>query len=450
MKFELIIRNGSVVTPSGIFRWDIGVKNGKIAQIADALPQDGDAVREIDASGLHIFPGLIDSHVHFDEPGNAHREGFLTGSSSVAASGVTTFFDNPVTSFPPVTTPEAAELKIEAASKNSVIDYGILGGLAPDNWDQLEALKKKGVMGFKGFMSQNTGLKEFGYLDDMSLIGGLDQLAKIEGIAILHAENEAICSYLKAKHTAEEKKTFADYAASRPIISEVEAVRRAAVFAEITGCRVHIFHASSREVTEAVKEAKSRGVKITVETCPHYLCLTVQDMPKLMGATCAPPLRPISSVESMWEAVRVGDVDTIGSDHSSMPLPGKRWGGLSGGQSTLSVLLTEGYHKRGIALERIAAVTSLNPASLFGLYPQKGTIAVGSDGDFALVNLEEEFVLSKEMLLDSHSHSQYLGKAFRGAVKYTISRGEVVYENGKITCRPGRGRRVTPLHENSD
>ena len=443
MEYDLIIRGGKVVTAKGIYSWDIAIKDGRIAQISDFLPYSFSAQREIDAQGLYIFPGLIDSHCHFDEPGNSHREGLYTGSCSVAASGVTTFFDNPVTSSPPVTHVDAMELKMKSAAQKCIIDYGLLGGLAPDNWNQLYPLWEKGAIGFKGFMSQNTGMKEFCYLDDISLIGGLDCLAQFGGMALLHAENEAICSYLKMQNTISGKSTFADYEASRPIVSEVEAVRRAAVFAELTGCRIHIFHASSREVTDVVREAKNRGVQITVETCPHYLSLTVQDMPRLCGATCSPPLRYQESVESLWKAVIDGDVDTIGSDHSSMPLPDGRWGGLSGGQSTLSVLLTEGYHKRSVPLEKIVQITSLGPAKLFGLYPQKGTIEPGSDGDLALVDLNEEYTLHKEDLLDAHQHSQYIDKTFRGAVKYTISRGEVVFENGKITAAPGRGRMVT-------
>ncbi len=441
MKYDLIIKNGKVVTAQGVFPWHIAVSGGKIARVMDVIPEEDTAESVIDAEGLHVFPGLIDAHCHFDEPGYEHREGIYTGSCTVAASGVTAFLDHPISNIPEMTNAAALEEKRRAEEKHAVIDYAILGGVNDDNIDEIKGMDEWGAIAFKAFMSKSP----MGYIQDRALLRALDRISELGSVMLLHAENEDICSYLREKFTAEGRTTLADYEASRPILSETESVRRAAAFAQITGARVQICHASCRETVEAVREAKARGVRITVETCPHYLALSIQDMLCLGGCTCSPPMRPQRCIDELWEAVRDGDIDTIGSDHSAWPISETVFGGLSVGQSTLSVLLTEGYHKRGIPLETIARLTSMNPAKLYDLYPQKGDIAVGFDADFAIVDLNEEFVLKKEDMLDRQKFSPYLGRSFKGAVKRTISRGETVYENGKITAQPGRGKMLLPL-----
>lgn len=450
MKFDLIIRNGMVVTDQGIYAWDIAVNDGKIAGVADRVPGKdetklgSDAKRVIDATGLHIFPGLIDAHCHFDEPGYPNREGIYTGSCSVAASGVTTYLDHPISNIPPMVTVEALEAKRQASMKNAVVDYGILGGVtSEEHLREMAGMYAWGAIAFKSFMSNSP----MGRVDDMTLLRAMDQIAQLGSVILLHAENQEICTFLAEKNASAGRATLADYEASRPILSETESIRRAAAFAEITGARVQICHASCKESVEVVNEAKAKGIKMTVETCPHYLILSVQDMPRLGGCTCSPPMRPQCCIEGLWEAIKAGDIDTIGSDHSSWPITEDTFGGLSGGQSTLSVLLTEGYHKRGIPLERIVELISTNPAKLYHLDTRKGRIAVGYDADLAIVDLDEEYVLTKEDLFDKQKHSPYLGKRFKGMVKRTISRGETVFEDGKITAQPGRGQLVTPMYK---
>ncbi len=442
MSYSTLLRGGTVVTRKGSFQWDIAVADGKIARIADRIAEP--AENTIDASGLHILPGLIDSHVHFDEPGT-EREGFLTGSASLIASGVTAFFDNPITSNPPTINVGALDEKREAGLRNSLLDFGIIAGMMPENFDELQGMRDRGAIAIKGFMSRSTGLSDFHHMDDESLILAMDRLAHMDAVMILHAENEAICGYLTERNARLGLETFADYETTRPVLSEVESVRRAAVFAEITGCRVHIFHVSSRLAVAEAVAARARGVNITVETCPHYLSLTTRDFPTLNGAKCSPPLRDIQHVESMWEAVKAGEVDTIGSDHSSMPLPENRFGGLSGGQSTLAVLLEEGHFRRGVPLETLVAITSWGPAKRFGLMPRKGDIALGYDADFAIVDLTKTQTLRREDLFDRQKHSQYIGRTFRGVVEYTISRGETVYRSGELLAKPGRARLLSPL-----
>mgnify|MGYP000870034517 CR=1 FL=1 len=441
-KYDIIIRNGNIVTHESIFKADIGIKNQKIEEINEKIPEYRRGNKEIDATGLYIFPGLIDSHVHFNEPGRTEWEGIYTGSRSLAAGGVTVFFDMPLNSDPPVTTVEEFINKKKCADKKSIIDYYLWGGLVPDNIEHLEELVKAGVIGFKGFMS-DSGIKEFPCLSDSELLEGMAKIAQIGSILSLHAENESICRRLAQSCNRLGKVTIRAYVNSRPVISEVESVVKAAAFAEVTNCKVHILHVSNGETIKYVSDAKKRGVDISVETCPHYLALNIDDFERIGSfAKCAPPLREQEHVDSLWEALKNGEIDTIGSDHSPAPVYMKTltenqsifdvWGGISGAQSTLSVLLEEGYFKRGIPLERIARITSFNPAKRFGLYPRKGVIAIGSDADLVLVDLRKSFTLKEGDLLYKHKHSPYVGKKFRGVVFQTILRGKVVWDSGTL------------------
>ncbi|MEJ9149604.1 MULTISPECIES: allantoinase [Bacillus] len=439
--YDLIIRNGQMVTEDGIFQGDIAVYEQKIVQIG-SIPSERKAKLEINAFGLHILPGLIDTHVHLNEPGRTEWEGFYTGSRSLAAGGVTTFFDMPLNSSPPTTSTYGFEVKKEAAMQKSILDFGLWGGLVPGNLDSLEPLKDLGVIGFKGFMS-DSGIDEFLPVDDSTLLKGMKKIAELGSILALHAENDVMTKQLANWHQSQGNLTARDYVSSRPVISEIEAVNRAAAYAQLTGCKLHIVHVSSGKVIKYVSEAKEKGIDITVETCPHYLTLTIEDLERLGGiAKCAPPLREREDVESLWEALKSGKIDMIGSDHSPSPLKMKiaspnsdffrLWGGISGAQTTLNVLLEEGYWRRGIPLEVIVRVTATNPAKRFGLYPRKGTIAVGSDADLTLVDLRSSFVLKKSDLLYRHPQSPYIGKKFRGKVTHTILRGRVVFRRGDI------------------
>jgi allantoinase len=447
--YDLIIRNGSIVTDEGIMKGDILVHDQKIVEIGDSAGSGKVAKLEVDATDLHIMPGLIDTHVHFNEPGRTEWEGLSTGSQSLAAGGVTTFFDMPLNSSPPTTTVNGFELKKHTAEQKSVVDFGLWGGLVPGNFGSLEDLKRAGVIGFKGFMS-NSGIDEFLYVDDATLFQGMQKIAELGSIVALHAESDVITSSLAASYKKKGKVSIRDYVASRPVLSEIEAVGRAAAYAGVTGCKLHIVHASSGEVVKHISRAKQNGIDITVETCPHYLAFTVDDFEQLGGlAKCAPPLRGKEHVESLWEALATGEIDIIGSDHSPAPASMKVmkdddifgvWGGISGAQSTLNVMLEEGYWRRGIPLETIVRVTSANPAKRFGIYPQKGALAVGSDADLVLVDLHASFRLEKSHLYYRHAHSPYVGKTFRGKVECTFLRGSMVYQKGEMmnSANPGR------------
>ncbi|MFJ5770884.1 allantoinase [Psychrobacillus sp. NPDC093180] len=437
--YDLIIKNGKIVTAESTVQGDIAIKDGKIQEVGQSL--EGTADRVIDAEGLHVLPGLIDTHVHFNEPGRTEWEGLETGSRSLAAGGVTTFFDMPLNSTPPTINKKNLDLKKACADEKSIVNPHYWGGLVPENIADLKELHENGVIGFKAFMSP-SGIADFNHVDDETIFKGMKEIASLGSRLAVHAESTVICDQLAEEKQKQGKTTARDFVESRPIISEIEAVRRIISYAEATGCKVHVVHASSRKVVEVIRAAQERGVGITVETCAHYLALTVKDLEEKGGlAKCCPPLRDEDEVEDLWAAVANGEINVIASDHSPAPASMKTitdnyfegWGGISGAQSTLNVMLTEGYFKRNLPLEKIVALTATNPAKLFEL-DGKGTIAKGYDADITLVNLEESFELKNEDLFYRHQHSPYVGMTFKGKVKSTIVAGEVVFENGEITA----------------
>ncbi len=439
--YDLIIRNGTIVTAESTVFGDIAVKEGKIVEVSVGKSVEATANKEINADGLHVFPGLVDTHVHFNEPGRTEWEGLETGSKSLAAGGVTSFVDMPLNSTPPTINKENLELKRSLATEKSIVNPYFWGGLVPENIENLKELHENGVLAFKAFASP-SGIEDFNRADDETIFKGMTEISSLGSFLGVHAESTVICDQLAKKKQSEGKTSARDFVESRPIISEIEAVRRLISYAEATGCKLHIVHASSRKVVQVIEEAKQRGVDVTVETCPHYLSLTVKDLEEKGGlAKCCPPLRDEDEVEELWAAVANGEIDVIASDHSPAPASMKEipngdyfqgWGGISGAQSTLNIMLTEGYVKRNLPIEKVVALTSTNPAKLFGLYPNKGTIAVGSDADITIVNLNESFELKKEDLFYRHQHSPYVGKTFKGKVKMTIVNGKIVFENGEI------------------
>jgi len=443
--FDLIIRNSNVVRDNTVIAASIGIANGKIIAVDQDLT--GSAKQEINATGLHTFPGLIDIHVHFNDPGRADWEGIPTGSASLAAGGGTTFFDMPLNSSPPVLNAESFDRKVTAATGNSHTDFALWGGLTPNNLDHMEELAARGVIGFKAFMS-NSGIDDFSHSDDLTLYRGMMKAKQLNLPIAVHAESDTITSMLTAEAIAAGKLSPTDYLDSRPIVAEVEAVERAIILAEETGCRLHIVHVSNSRSIEQVRRAATRGeCDVTCETCPHYLILNRDDVLRLgAAAKCAPPLRTAAENDNLWHDLAAGKIPIIASDHSPSP-PGmktdknffKVWGGIAGVQSTLPILLT---HDPALPLSIIADVTAMNPAKRFGL-STKGQIAVGMDADLTLVNVAASFELKRENLLDRHKLSPYVGRTFNGIVKQTILRGTTIFANGKITAPPA-GRLIKP------
>ena len=423
--FDLFI-SGAVNLPA------IGISDGKIAAL-----QEGDALEEIDASGLLVLPGVIDSHVHFNEPGRTDWEGVATGSRACAAGGTTTFFDMPLNSNPPVIDPAAFDLKRAAFEGNSFVDFALWGGLVPSNLEHLEALHERGVVGLKAFLS-DSGIADFPKIDATTLRAGMKRAAALGLLVAVHAEID---------HPELRRGSgIADYLASRPIAIELEAIRLALDLAGETGCALHIVHVSSAAGVRLVEEARARGVDGTCETCPHYLVLNEDDLARLGAiAKCAPPLRAESERRALLEAVATRKVQTLGSDHSPAPMSMKAdadffeaWGGISGCQHLLALLLD-----LGLSSELIASQTAANVADRFGFAEGKGRLKPGLDADLVLVDPTRRTSVTSESLHYRHRHSPYVDRELRGRVVRTILRGQTIQLDGQLLGKP-LGRFLMP------
>ncbi|GCE45321.1 allantoinase [Thermosporothrix hazakensis] len=443
--YDLLVRNGTLASGETI---DLAVSAGTIVALGRELT--GSAQEEIDASGLYLFPGGIDAHVHINEPGRTHWEGFATGSRALAAGGMTAFFDMPLNSTPPTRDAAAFRQKLEAAQQASLLDFAFWGALQPDNLEQLDELVECGVIGFKAFMSE-SGTDDFQSVDDLTLYEGMQRIAKLGSLLAVHAENLTLTRALAQRARAQGKTDIRAYLESRPIIAEVEAIQRAILFADETGCPLHIVHVSCGAGVRLVIEARARGVDVSCETCPHYLVLTEEDVEQLGAvAKCAPPLRPLEEQEALWDYVRRGEIAFVASDHSPAPRELKEhedffaaWGGISGAQSTLPLLLTEGYAARRLPLPLLVELISARVARRFRLWPQKGSLTVGSDADFVLVRLEKRYTLQQDGLFYRHQHSPYIGREMQGVIERTVVRGQTVYLEGWHAERP-YGRLLRP------
>lgn len=448
--YELIIKNGDVVLPGEVLKLDIGVKDGKIAALGKQLAAGVDT-RILDAEGLYVLPGMIDMHVHFNEPALGHWEGFRTGSAALAAGGITCYADMPLNGNPPTVNQAALQLKAEAASGNSAVDYLLWGGLVPGNLEDLEPLAAAGVIGFKAFISNPGGDGEgrFREVDDDTLYQGMKKIAGLGGILALHAESEELTAALSADALRSGRTGARDFAASRPAEAELEAVARALLYSERTGCRLHFVHISTSAAIEMIHAAKLRGLDVTAETCPHYLILNEDNMEELGPlAKCAPPLRSQEEQESLWKVLADGKIDLIASDHSPCPTelklaPGlsffEAWGGISGAQSSLELMFHEGVNVRGLPVTQISALLSGLPARRFGLDHRKGSIAPGLDADLVLLNPDHSYTLVAEDLLYRHKHSPYTGMTLSCKVMATLSRGTVVYNAEQGVVAEGGG-----------
>jgi allantoinase len=433
---DLVIRGGTVVTSSSIGLADVAMRGGRISAVGPNL--DVDADQEIDASGLHVFPGGIDSHVHFDEPGRTEWETIANGSSALAAGGYTAFVDMPLNNLPVTIDGPGFDLKLEAAKRSSVVDFGFWGGLVPGNLDRLEELANRGVIGFKAFMCP-SGIDEFPACDEKTLRDGMKRIAELDSILLVHAEDPS--KLLDPKGT-----TARDFLESRPWEAELSAVHEAIAWAREAGCRLHIVHVSWVPSAALIQVARENGADVSGETCPHYLLYSDEDLERLGGlGKCAPPFRSAGSLEALWTSLADGWLQMVVSDHSPSTLELKQgenflriWGGISGCQSTRQLLLAQNR----LDLQVIAALTSTNVAKRFGL-KHKGDVAPGFDADLWLVDLSHDDVVRKDDLLYRNPFSAHEGQRIRGRTVRTLVRGQTVFADGRPVAG-ARGLLLTP------
>ena len=427
--YDLVIRGGNVLTPAGVGAHEIGILDGVIAAIeplGTGLP--GVEVVEL-ADDETLIPGLVDTHVHVNEPGRTEWEGFASATRAAAAGGVTTIIDMPLNSIPPTVTVEALELKRAAARDQVFVDVGFWGGAIPGNTDQLRPLHDQGVFGFKCFLLP-SGVDEFPELEADEMERDQHELATFDSLMLVHAEDAGVISGAPAC----EGDHYAAFLASRPRDAENLAIAEVIERARRTNARVHILHLSCADALPMIAAAKRDGVRLTVETCPHYLAITAEQIPD--GATafkCCPPIREESNRELLWQGLLDGTIDTIASDHSPSTLDlkdldhgdfGVAWGGVSSLQLGLPVVWTEA-RRRGIPLTQVVEWMAAQPARLARL-TRKGQVAIGSDADLAIFAADETFVVDVKNLMHKNPITPYAGRTLEGVVRKTYLRGQVV------------------------
>ncbi len=439
---DLVVRGGTVVTTAGLLSADVAIEDQTIVAIGPDLPGAGE---DVDARGLLVHPGVIDAHLHFNEPGHTDWEGAATGSRALAAGGGTLFFDMPLNSVPCTVTVDAFDAKRDALAKASVTDFGLWGGLVPGSVPEMAGLAERGVVGFKAFMC-DSGLPEFPYADETTLLDGMREAARLGLPVAVHAESQSITEAALAVRPIVDARTFL---ASRPLVAELDAITRVLQLAHETGASLHIVHVSSGQGVALAADARSRGVNVSIETCPHYLAFTEEDVERLgVVAKCAPPLRSVSEHDALWASLMRGQIDLVASDHSPAE-PGMKqggfanaWGGIAGVQSTLAVIAYAGHAQRGLPWTRIAELLAAAPARRFQIR-RKGAIEVGFDADLVLIAPDETFTLGATDLHQRHKMSPYLGQTFRGVARRTIRRGETIFADGR-SVSAGHGHLVRP------
>jgi allantoinase len=407
--------------------------------IFEDVPSGCDLV-EADPNSI-VMPGLVDTHVHVNEPGRTDWEGFATATRAAVAGGVTTIVDMPLNSIPATTTLAGLKAKLEAASAKCSADVAFWGGIVPGNTSEIAELWEAGVVGFKCFLV-HSGVDEFPNVTEKDLRAAMPELARLGATLIVHAELpgpiEAACGRTSAGKI---ERTYDAFLRTRPRAAENEAVELMIRLSRETGCRIHIVHHSSADALPMLREAKASGVAITAETCPHYLHFAAEEIRD--GATefkCCPPIRERENREQLWGALRDGTIDMVVSDHSPCPTEmklgeqgdfTKAWGGISSLQLRLPVMWTEAS-ARGFTINQLTEWLCAAPARQVGLQSRKGSIAVGGDADIVIWNPDREFQVSQSVIHHRHKLTPYAGEVLHGVIEKTFLRGQMVYDGGEF------------------
>ena len=440
-EYELVVRARRVVTPDGVRPAAVAVRDGRIAAVAGPGERlDAAVVTELPGQQV-LLPGLVDTHVHVNEPGRTEWEGFATGTRAAAAGGVTTLIDMPLNSVPPTTTTAALELKRAAARPSAAVDVGFWGGAVPGNLADLAGLHEAGVFGFKAFLI-DSGVPEFGFLDAAHLDAVLAETARLGALLIVHAEDPAVIGAVPGPAG----RTYASFLASRPPRAEESAIAHLLDAAARHGARVHILHLAAAGALPLIASARAGGAAVSAETCPHYLTFCAEQVPD--GATefkCCPPVRDAANRDGLWAGLASGLIDVVVSDHSPCPPALKRresgdfgaaWGGLSSLQLGLPAVWTQA-RRRGHGLPDVVRWMASGPAALAGL-PGKGAIAPGYDADLVAFDSGASFTVDPARLAHRHPVTPYAGQTLTGVVRRTWLRGQETGETpaGRLLRRP--------------
>lgn len=452
--YDLLIKNGKLVTPELVQEGNVAVKDGKIAAIL-AVGEEPEATRVIDTQGKFVFPGAIDTHAHLNDPGYEWREDYEHGTAAAILGGYTTVIDMPLQNEPALTTPELFDKKEAKVSPNAFSDYCFWGGLVPDNFDQLEALDEKGVVAFKSFLgpvSPDYASLTYGQAyEAMKIIKGFG------GMAGFHCEDYSMIKEGEKAMKEAGRLDWQGFLDSRTVAAEMVATEAVIAMAEELECRAHICHISHPAVAEKVFEAQMEGYPISAETCGHYLTFVDQDtLDNGPMFKCAPPLRSEDAREGMWEYVENGTFAGLASDHSPCSYDEKFneilgnkienvfdvWGGISGIQSCVQAIFSEGVVKRGVDPCSLANAWAKLPAEAFGLYGKKGDIKPGFDADLVIIDPDKEWEITADSLLYVNPISAFVGLKGQGLPVCTILRGNVMAEDGKVVGAKGTGELV--------
>ncbi|HKF42658.1 MAG TPA: allantoinase AllB [Thermoanaerobaculia bacterium] len=435
--YEYILRSRRVILPDGTRPAGVHVRGGRIAAIFEDPSPLPEGVPVTDAGDSAVMAGVVDTHVHLNDPGRSDWEGFETATHAAAAGGVTTLLDMPLNSIPPTTDRHALDKKGEAAAGRIRVDVGFWGGLVPQNVGELTPLKAAGVFGYKVFLCP-SGVPEFPQVTDHDLILATERLGEVP--LLVHAESPG---HLRPWHGPREK--YSSYLASRPEAAETDAVSRMVRLSMVSRTPVHILHLSSARSLEIIARAKSEGTRVTAETCPHYLVFSSEEIAD--GATefkCAPPIRDEENREKLWQGLADGTIDMVVSDHSPSPPESKKketgdfqaaWGGISSLGLTLSATWTAA-RRRGFGLDHIARWMCSAPAKLAGLTPWKGTIAPGRNADFVVWDPDEEWTVDPKRLHVRHKLTPWAGRVLQGVVETTYLKGRRIYQRGEFLSTP--------------
>ncbi len=443
MSRDLVIRGARVVTPDGVCPASIHIRDAVIAALAgrDEFPE---GCPVFDAGNSVVMAGLVDTHVHINEPGRTDWEGFQSATRAAAAGGVTTLVDMPLNSIPATTTPEALQAKLSAAHGQCWVDVGFWGGVVPGNASQRRGLFDAGVLGFKCFLI-HSGVEEFCHVTEADLRIALAELAALRAVLIVHAELPGPVEKARADGTPADPRYYSTFLCSRPRAAENEAVALIIRLSKELHARVHIVHHSSAEALPMLRRARAEGVPISVETCPHYLRFAAEEIPD--GATqfkCCPPIRERENQEQLWAALGEGLIEMVVSDHSPCPPELKlgdsgdflrAWGGISSLQLRLPVMWSAA-RRRGFSLGNLAEWLCHAPAQLVGLQERKGSIQPGADADLVVWDPEASFRVDPANLHHRHKLTPYAGQMLSGVVEATFLRGRKIYDRGRFAAEP--------------